>query len=50
MTSPPYLWEHAYYLDDQNARERDAESSFSHLANWRFANGNLETCTPKAGL
>jgi Fe-Mn family superoxide dismutase len=43
------VWEHAYYLDYQNARQRYVEAFLSHLANWRFANKNLATCTPKAG-
>ncbi len=36
------VWEHAYYLDYQNARNRYAEAFVSHLANWRFAAANLE--------
>jgi Fe-Mn family superoxide dismutase len=43
------VWEHAYYLDYQNARQRYVEAFLSHLANWRFANENLATCTPKGG-
>ena len=43
------VWEHAYYLDYQNARQRYLETFLSHLANWRFANENLATCTPKGG-
>jgi Fe-Mn family superoxide dismutase len=43
------VWEHAYYLDYQNARQRYVETFLSHLANWRFANENLAMCTPKAG-
>ncbi len=38
------VWEHAYYLDYQNARQRYVEAFLSHLANWRFADANLETC------
>ncbi len=37
------VWEHAYYLDYQNARNRYAEAFVSHLANWRFAERNLES-------
>ena len=47
-----YVWltfDHAYYLDYQNARQRYVEAFLSHLANWRFANENLATCTPKGG-
>ncbi len=36
------VWEHAYYLDYKNARNRYAESFLAHLANWDFANENLE--------
>jgi Fe-Mn family superoxide dismutase len=36
------VWEHADYLDYQNARNRFAEALVTHLANWRFANANLE--------
>ena len=36
------VWEHAYYLDYQNARNRYAEAFVSHLADWRFADANLE--------
>ena len=36
------VWEHAYYLDHQDARNRYAEAFVSHLANWRFADANLE--------
>ena len=39
------VWEHAYYLDYQNARARYAEAFVSHLANWRFAATNLEKAT-----
>jgi len=41
------VWEHAYYLDYQNARQRYVEAFVSHLANWRFADANLETCHAK---
>ena len=36
------VWEHAYYLDYQNARARYADAFVSRLANWRFADANLE--------
>jgi Fe-Mn family superoxide dismutase len=39
------VWEHAYYLDYQNARARYAEAFLSHLANWRFAAASLEKAT-----
>jgi Fe-Mn family superoxide dismutase len=35
------VWEHAYYLDYQNARDRYVEAFLDHLANWRFADENL---------
>jgi Fe-Mn family superoxide dismutase len=43
------VWEHAYYLDYQNARQRYVEAFVAHLANWEFANENLETCLRKGG-
>jgi Fe-Mn family superoxide dismutase len=43
------VWEHAYYLDYQNARQRYVEAFLSHLANWCFANHNLEMCVLKGG-
>ena len=36
------VWEHAYYLDYQNRRDRYASDFLSHLANWDFASANLE--------
>jgi Fe-Mn family superoxide dismutase len=35
------VWEHAYYLDYQNGRNRYVEVFLSDLANWRFAEENL---------
>ena len=43
------VWEHAYYLDYQNARQEYVETFLAHLANWSFANENLETCMPEEG-
>lgn len=37
------LWEHAYYLDYQNARQAFLEVFFDHLADWNFAATCLET-------
>jgi superoxide dismutase, Fe-Mn family len=39
------LWEHAYYLDYQNRRADFVEAFLDHLANWDFANANLEKAT-----
>ncbi|MCW8934121.1 MAG: superoxide dismutase [Gammaproteobacteria bacterium] len=35
------VWEHAYYLDYQNARGDYLDSFFKHLINWEFVNSNL---------
>jgi len=35
------VWEHAYYLDYQNARPKFLESFLANLINWDFANANL---------
>mgnify|MGYP003350004486 CR=1 FL=1 len=35
------VWEHAYYLDHQNRRQAYVEAFFDHLANWHFAEANL---------
>lgn len=35
-------WEHAYYLDFQNARPKYVETFLSTLVNWDFALENLE--------
>jgi Fe-Mn family superoxide dismutase len=34
-------WEHAYYLDYQNRRDRYVEAFLDHLINWDFAAANL---------
>lgn len=36
------VWEHAYYLDHQNDRAAYIDAFLAHLANWRFAEENLE--------
>lgn len=36
------VWEHAYYLDYQNERDRYVDAFLEHLINWEFARSNLE--------
>ena len=36
------VWEHAYYLDYQNARPKYLESLLGKILNWDFAAANLE--------
>lgn len=35
------LWEHAYYLDYRNDRQKFLQAFFDHLVNWEFAARNL---------
>jgi len=40
------VWEHAYYLDYQNDRERYVRGFLDHLLNWDFIRENLRLGTP----
>ena len=35
------VWEHAYYLDYQNERDRYVDTFLDHLINWEFAASNF---------
>jgi Fe-Mn family superoxide dismutase len=37
------VWEHAYYLDYQNARPKFLDAYLEHLINWEFAAANLKS-------
>ncbi|MDR2153429.1 MAG: superoxide dismutase [Fe] [Burkholderiaceae bacterium] len=36
------VWEHAYYIDYRNARQKFVETFFDKLVNWDFAAGNFD--------
>ena len=36
------VWEHAYYLDYQNSRDKYVDVFLEHLINWDFAQANLD--------
>jgi Fe-Mn family superoxide dismutase len=38
------VWEHAYYLDYQNEREKYLDAVIDHLLNWEFAERNYSMC------
>lgn len=42
------VWEHAYYLDYQNARGNYAETFLNNLVNWEFVASQLETAKQAA--
>ncbi len=35
------VWEHAYYIDYRNLRQKFVETFFSNLVNWQFAEANF---------
>jgi Fe-Mn family superoxide dismutase len=35
------VWEHAYYIDYRNLRQKFVETFFSNLVNWSFAEANF---------
>lgn len=37
------VWEHAYYLDQQNERPKYVEAVIDNLLNWQFASANFES-------
>ena len=42
------LWEHAYYLDYRNERDRYVEAFLEHLIDWDFVAANFEAELPRA--
>lgn len=42
------VWEHAYYLDYQNEREKFVRSFLQKLAHWEFAEEQLKSPPPKS--
>jgi Fe-Mn family superoxide dismutase len=43
------VWEHAYYLDYKNEREKYVEACLDHLLNWQFAEVNIGIAAAAAG-
>ena len=37
------VWEHAYYIDYRNQRERYVKATLEKLLNWEFAEKNLDS-------
>jgi Fe-Mn family superoxide dismutase len=44
------VWEHAYYLDYQNAREKYVQAFLEKLINWDFAQANLDAVGARSQL
>lgn len=40
------VWEHAYYLDTQNARPKYVGNVLDNIINWKFASDNFDRGTP----
>lgn len=44
------VWEHAYYLDYQNSREKYVDAFLDSLINWDFAGANLDALNSHSQL
>ena len=44
------VWEHAYYLDYQNGREKYVDAFLEHLINWEFVQSNLDALDARGRL
>lgn len=44
------VWEHAYYLDYQNSREKYVDAFLEHLINWDFVQANLDALDARSQL